>query len=310
MVPKGLPESFVKWQDGNKLQDSEGKSRTVKDSMNGNKKKIIYGILAVLCFAVLAGATFFKKEEEEKKEFEMVVLGDSIMGQIRDETAIPYMVGKALDMTVYNGALGGTCMGRLEESVYPDDTKDVLSFASLSKSIVSGDFTTQMLLNLEENGTQHFPDVLWEISQIDFSEVEVLLVCYGVNDYHAGEKIYPEDENPYDENTYVGALCSGVRTLQSAYPELKIVLVTPTYTWYPELGLTCEEYILGDNTLEDYVNATIYTAEKLGLEIVDAYHIYSHDTWEKWMKYTVDGLHPNKKGRDRVAGEIVDFFLY
>ena len=278
--------------------------------MEGKGKKNVYGILAVLCFAALAGITFFKYEKEEKTEYDIVVLGDSIMGRVRDETGVPHMMEEALEMSVYNGALGGTCMGRLDETINADNTKDVLSFASLSKSIVSGDFTTQMLLKLEENGTQHFPEVLEELSRIDFSEVEILLVGYGMNDYHAGERIYPDESDPYDENTYVGALRSGIRTLQRAYPELEIVLMTPTYSWYPELGLTCEEYIIGDNELADYVNATIYVAEELGIRSIDVYHLYKRDDWEKWKKYTEDGLHPNQKGREKIAGAIVDFFLY
>ena len=149
-----------------------------------------------------------------------------------------------------------------------------------------------------------------EVYQIDFSEVEILLVGYGMNDYHAGERIYPDESDSYNENTYVGALRSGIRTLQRAYPELEIVLMTPTYSWYPELGLTCEEYIIGDNELADYVNATIYVAEELGIRSIDVYHLYKRDDWEKWKKYTEDGLHPNQKGREKIAGAIVDFFLY
>lgn len=276
--------------------------------MRKKRTKIVYGLLAVLCFGVLAATALGKEQGQTVQAYDMVMLGDSILGKEREETSVSAQVEERLGIRVFNGALGGTCMGRLEETGYPDNVKDVLSFASIAKSIVAHDFTVQNRVKLTENGTEHFPQVLEELSQVDFSQVEVLLIGYGVNDYHAGENIYPKEDNLYDETTYVGALRSGVRMLQSAYPKLRIVLLTPTYTWYPELGLTCEEYILGGNELEDYMNAAIRTAEELGIECIDLYHLYSHDEWEKWKKYTEDGLHPNEKGREKIAEVIVEFF--
>lgn len=282
--------------------------------MAGKKLKIIYGILALLCFAILIAATWgWNKTKQQGElqfdtEYNMVVLGDSILGQIQDETAIPYQVGEALGMKVFNGALGGTCMGRLEETNYRGNIKDALSLASISKSIAAKDFTTQKLVKLNENGTAHFPDVIAELSQIDFSKVELLLIGYGANDYHAGEVISNE-EDPYDEYTYTGALRSAILTLKNAYPDMRIVLVTSPYTWYPDMEQTCEEYVRGGNILKDYVNAEIILAQELGIEIIDIYHgLYPHETWEDWKTYSADGLHPNEEGRNLISQAIIEHF--
>ena len=96
--------------------------------MAGRKAKIIYGILAVLIYGILAGVFVGKSiwlpgektYTDTETEYDMVMLGDSILGRVRDETGIPYQVAAALDITVYNGALGGTCMGRLEQTGYAD----------------------------------------------------------------------------------------------------------------------------------------------------------------------------------------------
>ena len=289
--------------------------------MKAGKKKIIYGILAVLCVAALAVVAIRRERMEQLqeeqylhevmlldivKEYEMVVLGDSVLGQIRDETAIPQQVADALGLSIYNGALGGTCMGRLEWTVYQSDIREALSFVSLSKAIASKDFRVQNLVRLDENGTAHFPDVLAELSQIDFSKTKLLLIGYGANDYHAGELI--ESEDSFDEHTYTGAMRSAIRTLQNTYPDMRIVMITPTYTWYTELGLTCEEYVRGGYVLEDYVNAAIEVARELGLEIIDLYHgVYPHEEWEDWQKYSVDGLHPNEEGRDLLSQIVIEY---
>lgn len=271
----------------------------------------------MLGFAILAGVSLWWQQTgtfeesgnraEADTPYNMVVLGDSILGQIRDETGIPYQVADALGMTVFNGALGGTCMGRLELNGYADYTKDALSLASISKSIVAKDFRMQKLVELDENGTEYFGETIEQLSRIDFSKVELLLIGYGVNDYHAGEVIVKE-EAPYDEYTYVGALRSAVRTLQNTYPDMRIVLATAPYTWYTNEGLTCEEYVLGGNILEDYVNAELEVAEELGVEIIDLYHgIFPHDTWEDWQQYSADGLHPNEAGRNLLSQIIIDY---
>lgn len=275
---------------------------------------MIYGILAVLGFSVLAGGALWKENIisgeagiTASTDYDMVVLGDSILGRVRDETGIPYQVAKALDMKVYNGAMGGTCMGRLYERSFSADIKDALSFASISKSMVSGDFRMQKLVELDENGTEYFGEVIEQLSRIDFSEVELLLLGYGANDYHAGEPITNE-ENPYDEYTYTGALRSAVRTLQNTYPDMRIVLLTAPYTWYTNEGLTCEEYVLGGNVLEDYVDAELGVAEELGVEIIDLYHdVFPHDIWEDWQLYSADGLHPNEEGRKYLSQVIIDY---
>ena len=187
--------------------------------------------------------------------------------------------------------------------------RDSLSMVSLSKAIVSGDFRIQKGYETEENGTEYFSETLAGLEQINFAEVEILVIEHGVNDYHAGEVISPK-EDPCDEDTFVGAIRSTVEMLQKRYPDLRIVLVTPTYTWYTLLDLTCEEYVRGGNLLEDYVNAEIAAAEEMGLEIIDLYHdVYPHEEWSDWTRYSLDGLHPNEEGRELLAGIIADYFL-
>ena len=283
--------------------------------MAGRKAKIIYGILAVLIYGILAGVFVGKSiwlpgektYTDTETEYDMVMLGDSILGRVRDETGIPYQVAAALDITVYNGALGGTCMGRLEQTGYANEMKDVLSLVSLSKSIVTKDFRMQKLVELNENGTEYFAETIEQLSRIDFSKVKLLMLGYGVNDYHAGERIYNE-EDPYDEYTYIGALTSSVRMLQNTYPDMRIVLLTSPYTWYTNEGLTCEEYVLGGNVLEDYVDAALEAAEALGVEIIDLYEdVFPHDTWEDWQRYSVDGLHPNEEGRKLLSQIIIEY---
>ena len=281
--------------------------------MKKNKQQLIYCVLAAGIFFLLLTVTGPIKLKSigrgtglQVQNADIVILGDSIYGMTRDETSISSKLEQKLGKTIINGALGGTCMGRLEENRGVSTVQDAFSMVSLSKAIVSGDFRVQKNTKNTENGTEYFPETITDLEETDFSEIEILMISHCVNDYHAGEVI--RGENPYDEHTYTGALRKTLTMLKRAYPELRIILLTPPYTWYTQQGLTCEEYVLGGNVLEDYVAAQYAVAEEMEVEIVDLYYdLYPHETWEDWQFYSVDGLHPNEAGRELIAQTIAEY---
>lgn len=279
--------------------------------MKKSRRQLIYGTLALVIFVLLLMGTGFLRTRSEdsnvqREEVDIVILGDSIYGYTRDETSVAAKLEDLMGKRVFNGALGGTSMGRLEENRDSSRVKDAFSMVSLSKAIVSGDFRVQESTRLIENGTEYFPETIAVLKEIDFSEVEVLVLSHCVNDYHAGEVIYGQE--PEDEYTFAGALRSSLVMLKRAYPKLRIIILTPPFTWYTLKGLTCEEYVLGGNVLEDYVDAQYALAEEMDVELIDLYHdLFPHETWEDWQIYSVDGLHPNEAGRELIAQTIAEY---
>lgn len=277
-----------------------------------NKREIAYGALALIGFVILLAVTYRDRDSQgsdalPKQQVQVVVFGDSVMGQTRDETSIPHQLAGLLDKTVFNAALGGTCMGRSDEEQRMGFTKDCLSMVGLAEAIAARDFGVQQTARIRENATEYFNDTIDEMENIDYDSVELFLIACGVNDYHHPIPIYAED-NPYDEYTFTGALRNVIKELQQACPDARIVLITPTYTWYTTRNLTCEEYNTGGGLLEEYVEAELAVAKELGIEIIDLYHdVYPHETWEDWQLYTLDGLHPNEAGRTLLAETIASY---
>ena len=186
-------------------------------------------------------------------------------------------------------------------------TKDSLSAAGLVRSFAVKDFGVQKTIRIREAATDYFEDTLGDLGQIDFDAVQILFIGSGLNDYHAGNPIASVTD-PYDEYTYCGAIRSVVKELREAYPDLRIIFVTPPYTWYTVPEVTCEEYDLGGGVLEDYVNAEIGICEALDVEVIDIYHdYYPHDNWDDLYLYTDDGLHPNEAGREKIAQTLADY---
>lgn len=268
----------------------------------GTTHKMIYCLSAVLVFALLAVLTFPNRAKElERTEYPVVILGDSLMGLCRDETSVTALLGKRLGKPVFNGAFGGTCMASLPQVPSINYTSELLNMVSLSKAIAADDFGVQRTIRSKQPVTEYFGGTVEELERIDFQKVEVLVLVFGVNDYHAGIPL-DNEKNRLDESTYGGALRSVLTTLKQTHPNMKIVLVTPTYAWYPSDNLTCEEYVTGSAYLEEYVEKEVSVAEEFGVEVIDLYHgLYIHEDWEDWQTYTTDGLHPNEYAREMIA---------
>ncbi len=276
-----------------------------------SRQTIVYCVLAVVLFVALFAGTFrgFSAEKSAEQP-EIVAFGDSVLGLFRDETSVTALLQEELETTVFNAGFGGSCMAARSDDFKLSYPLNSLSMVGLSKAIVSDDFGVQRALRYRESNMEYFPEVVNGLGTIDFTRVSTVLIQHGFNDYHAGTTI----ENPgdlYDEYTYTGALRSSVRRLRRVNPDLRIVLVTPTYSWYVQTGLTCEEADYGGGILEDYVEALLRVGQELGAEVIDLYHdFYPHENWEDKDLYTLDGAHPNEAGRAMMAkriGEVLSF---
>lgn len=271
---------------------------------SGKKQKFIYGICGV--FIMLALLPFLLgSERETDTQAQILFLGDSILGQYRDETSIPALVGEMLDTEVFNGAFGGTTMS-LQNRDYRDAYYwDGLSFSRLTRAIAAQDFGLQQTIRTKDYVTMDFRDIVDELDRLDLTSVQTVVISYGMNDYTTGSPIGGENstEDPY---TMEGAMRTGIKYLQRSYPQIRIIFISPTYCWFINtLGTTnetCETNDYGGGYLEEYVEAQRRVAGECGVEFVDLYHAYyPHEEYDNWSLYTNDGIHPSEAGRQKIA---------
>lgn len=274
--------------------------------INISRQIIIYDIIAAVCFLSFLFVGLSPKVSKENPA-EILVFGDSIVGICRDETSVTALMSEDLGEPVYNAALGGTCYSYADGTMRLAYTKEFFNLVGLSRAVYTGDFRLQEYARIREGATEYFEDVIYDLSMMELEDIDTIILVYGMNDYHSAVEL-SNPENLYDPYTFMGAIRSSVKYLRGALPESRIILVTPTYSWYPSMGLTCEDYNTGNGFLEDYVNAEIAVAEELDLEVIDLYHdFYGHEKYEDWQIYTVDGLHPNEKGRTLIAHALADY---
>lgn len=271
------------------------------------RQKWIYWAVSAVLFLVLFGLAFRREGPEERQEVQMVVFGDSVLGLFRGSDGIAVQVGSLLNKTVYCAGFGGTCVSRLDRENRLDYGKDSLSLAALTKAVLMDDFGPQQTVFLKEPATEYFEETIDGLERIDFKAVELVMIEQGLNDFYAGVPLRNE-EDPMDEYTFAGALRKSLEALRKTNPDMRIVLVTPTYTWMLSGSYTCEEFDAGYGNQEAYVAEEIKIAAEYGVEVIDVYHdFFPHEEWDDWKLYTMDGLHPNKTGRRLIAEKIADY---
>ena len=272
-------------------------------------EKIISIVIAAILVIILFVLAFVQANAPQKTESRIVCLGDSIIGNVRDETSVTSVMESLLGEPVVNGAFGGTCAAIGNTEYRPTFYEDSINLVMLADAIAYKDFSVQ-LYDITSNNFKldYFEPTIRELAEVDFEKVEILFIEHGINDFSAGRPI-DNEENPLDVYTYAGALRYSIEKIQSAYPDIRIVLVTPLYCYFQvngERALDSETSDFGYGPLENYVEAELQVAEEYGLSVIDNYHSLGINS-ENIDEYAVDGIHLNEKGRALLANALADY---
>lgn len=280
----------------------------MKKCLTWMKEKACWAVSAVL-FMALTGAVILY-ENSGKMTYPILFLGDSIVGNVRDETSITSLLEQGLGVSIYNGAFGGSTMAKREALDQAASMANCISMTELAASIAAKDFSVQNAGITACAVMEYFPEAAYGFSEIDLKGVEVIFLEHGANDYQTGVPL-DNPEDPMDIYTFGGALRYVLQTLRESQPDTKIVLCTPTFIWYVHDRTDCIKREFGYGGLEAYVDLEIEIAAEYGVDVIDNYHdsgIGGADAaFEEWPLYTEDGLHLNERGRKLIADRIMDY---
>ncbi len=268
--------------------------------MEKAKHKNLICFFAACCIvAILLYFWFQSVDAEMTDSYQVVALGDSIIGRERGESGIHAYVEELTGLTMYNGAFGGNCASAGEDAGRYSFHEESLNLYSLTESICDKDFRVQRAdLAANQVKIDYFNEVLQGLRKIDFNKVDIVLLEFGLNDYAFGRKTDNPDD-PYDVHTYGGALRYSIERLQGTYPELKLVLVTPSYFMISG-KYYCTEKDYGGGTIDEYLELEKEIAEEYGLDFIDAFSECGIDK-SNVLSYTEDSTHLNSEGR-RIYG--------
>lgn len=246
-------------------------------------------------------ATETAPEVQEDNNLQIVFLGDSILDGYRDETGIAYLTGQYCGAEVYNLAIGGT---RAALTTYEKGEYDQWESKSLQGvvHVLCGNVDSSLL-----DGTAAGE----AYAQCDLSNTDYFVIEYGMNDFLSGIRLNDE-EDYYDEYTYVGALRIAVKNLREAFPSAEIVLCSPTYGhFWAEEG-----FYLGDGNMADcgggalveYYRVCGNVSADMNTLFFNAYEGMGLDAYTA-DEYLEDGIHLSQAGRQKYAQKLSEIIM-
>lgn len=230
----------------------------------------------------------------------ILVLGDSIWGNYRDNTGVSakveyYMNRLGKPAKVYNAAIGGT-----RATIDPVDNPYEFGPASdnnLAKmvSILNGNTDVELL-----QGKAAYEDMKAALAIRD--QIDVVIISYGMNDFLSQVPINNSDD-PW--TGFGTALTNGVLGVRSACPSAQILIAAPSYASYFSIAVQN----MGEKALYNYASVACDVARGQNTLCMDAYNNLGINPYNS-DEYLEDGVHLNEKGRDVYGKGIASCLIY
>ena len=152
--------------------------------------------------------------------------------------------------------------------------------------------------NYPKNGS-----ILLDNDWKDLNLADTITILSGTNDFKLNVPIGDISDGNLDNTTYTGAYQSMLKEIKSKNPDAEVYLLTPLQRDNDNYDIhTVNE---AGHKLIEYVDRVKELGEKYGYEVIDLYNL-SDINVDTLDEYTVDGLHPNEKGFEVMANEILN----
>lgn len=250
-------------------------------------------------YKVNSGETTVKSKLQDKT---IVSFGDSIVGNASAPNDYPSVIAELTGANVINVGFGGCRM-----SSHPIAAYDAFSMYNLVNSITTKDWSKQDGVGSDaeiSNKEEH----LAALKAIDWNNVDIITIGYGTNDAGGGVAL-DYDNDKFSTSSYLGALRYSIEKISTAYPHIKIMILSPIYRYWNDTNEDSDSKMIvqedgsGSVHFYDYVDKLIECAETdLSIPAVDMYRTINFNINTKDQYFESDGVHPNVKGL-RVMGK-------
>lgn len=247
------------------------------------------------------GTAVVPSTDESKYDLQIVLLGDSIIGNDRGDNGVAGCLADACNAKIYNLGIGGTSAGLLP---LPKEEYNYNNWSSIGLLGV----VNAMVGNIDNQIFADYKEMYEALVECDFNQTDYFVIEYGINDFLSGKiplSRYQADGSvlPIDDvHTYVGAMNTAINMLQTNYPNAKIMVVSPHYCQF----FSGETYLgdsytfnLGYGTLIEFSRCATNVYEQNSANGVLFYDAFNESgiNAETADKYLEDGIHLSAEGR-------------
>lgn len=245
-----------------------------------------------------------------KNPHTILFFGNAPFADDRDsENGVVNMIAKATGAKTYNCSVAGSYLAAKSPTLKDTDSGlDVYNFywLTLYLSLSGMDYFDWLEINPNATALPETKQLRETLETIDMSTVDTIAIMYDGSDYLAGSLMNnPERED--DVMSFTGNLLAGLRVLRKAYPNVRIIVLSPTYAFgVDENGnyVSSDQKIYeGGATLSSYVIEECSTSISEYVSFID--NIYGTFNEDEAPEYLKDNLHLNQKGRELLVKRFV-----
>ena len=246
----------------------------------------------------------------------IVLFGNAPFADDRDSSdSLANLIAKETGANVYNCSISGSYLAAQELNFDPTvaamDAYCLYWLVSLATGAPIDNYYVQAAEQLGDKTPADAEEVINTLKTLDFNTIDTVAIMYDATDYLLGNPMY-NDDNPTDPTQFTGNLEASLDVLQSLYPQIRIIVMSPTYAYaVDENGdyVSSDMYIYNNrDVLSTYVIKECYSANLHSVSFMD--NLYGSITEDNAKEYLTDNLHLNVKGRKIIAKRFEYFLNY
>lgn len=246
----------------------------------------------------------------------IVLFGNAPFADDRDSSdSLANLIAKETGANVYNCSISGSYLAAQERdfdsTVAAMDAYCLYWMVCLATGAPIDNYYVQAAEQLGEKTPADAEEVINTLKTLDFNTIDTVAIMYDATDYLLGNPMY-NDDNPTDPTQFTGNLEASLDVLQSLYPQIRIIVMSPTYAYaVDENGdyISSDMYIYNNrDVLSTYVIKECYSANLHSVSFMD--NLYGSITEDNAKEYLTDNLHLNVKGRKLIAKRFEYFLNY
>lgn len=204
---------------------------------------------------------------------------------------IAELAAEKVGYNVTNCGLQSTCItdkgNLLANSSY-------FSLIRLAKAIRDNDWTDQ-----DAHMNERWNPQYTNLKDVDWSEVDVLILSYGTNDWLANA--IPGDAYARDDKSICGALKTTIGIFAAINPNMEIIVTTPCYIPVYKNDTVIPAFVDKKAIYADIRNAIATAASKCGVKVIDEWALSGINEYNSSITMIPNDIHPTPAGQEKWA---------